>query len=321
MACYYDGLSFRVFDKGSALIKAFHIVNPLLPLPSRQDIATKLLDEQYLQISKEVNTLLTAEPHINFSVDETTNIRHQRILNICTNTTTYGAFYQTSEAIDIESVTATALAQWIISSMRRLLANRSTEALNSIAMDTCATARAAGRQIQGIAQFHHVFIVTCDSHGLQLLIKDLLEKGPYVDTFNEAQGLVRSFTSSPKQLGILRGIMRDLLGKEYALLLSVITRWGSQVRMLRSVLRLEAPIKAYYTQLPPDAPTSIQNGQVVVRKPSFWLFLRKLLELLILIDEELQTSEAERATLPHVIPRWNRIRAHIKTQPGSLDSL
>ena len=83
--------------------------------------------------------------------------------------------------------------------------------------------------------------------------------------------------------------------------------------MLRSLLKLEAPIKAYYTQLPPDAPKSIQMGKSIAEKPSFWLFLSKLLELLALIDKELETSEADQLILPHVIPRWNRIRAHIKS--------
>ena len=58
-------------------------------------------------------------------------------------------------------------------------------------------------------------------------------------------------------------------------------------------------------------------GKSIVEKPSFWLFLTKLLALLILIDKELETSEADRSTLPHVIPRWNRIRDHINSQPGS----
>jgi hypothetical protein len=76
MACYCDGLPFRAFEKGSALRKAFHLINPLLPLPTRGDIATKLLDKQYTRISTEVNTLIAEEPHINFSVNELTNIRH-----------------------------------------------------------------------------------------------------------------------------------------------------------------------------------------------------------------------------------------------------
>lgn len=184
ITCYYNGLPFRAFENGLALKKAFHLINPLLPLPTHSDIATKLLDEQYTQISTQVNTLIAEEPHINFSVNESTNIRHQRTLNICTNTTTYGSFYQASKVIDIESITATVLSQWIISSIRKLLRNRLTNILNSMAMDTCATNRATGKQIKSIAQFKHIFIVMYDSHSLQLLIKDLLEKGSYVDVFN-----------------------------------------------------------------------------------------------------------------------------------------
>jgi len=61
------------------------------------------------------------------------------------------------------------------------------------------------------------------------------------------------FTQSPKQLGILRQYMINSLGGIKSFALSVITRWGSQIRMLRSLQRAKPALKVYYTLLPVDA--------------------------------------------------------------------
>lgn len=56
------------------------------------------------------------------------------------------------------------------------------------------------RKLRERAEFSDTFVMGCDSHGLQLLIGDLLKLGNIKVTFQMAQGIVNHFNSSPLQL-------------------------------------------------------------------------------------------------------------------------
>ena len=49
--------------------------------------------------------------------------------------------------------------------------------INSIATDTCSTQQCAWKKIHTLPGLNHVFLVGCNSHSLQLVIKDLLDPG------------------------------------------------------------------------------------------------------------------------------------------------
>ena len=74
--------------------------------------------------------------------------------------------------------------------------------------------------LESVDQLSHVLFVPCDSHGLQLLIKDLLEQPRIQEVMRMAQAIVQAFYKAKKQYAILRSKQE----KPQALLLSVITR-------------------------------------------------------------------------------------------------
>lgn len=96
-------------------------------------------------------------------------------------------------------------------------------------------------------ELRHLFFISCDSHGLQLLIKDFLvamktKRGhtPTVSTaiqkhFILAYRIMVAFQKAPLQCVILRTKRIDAWGKEIALIPSVMTRWGTQFRALMSL--------------------------------------------------------------------------------------
>lgn len=95
-------------------------------------------------------------------------------------------------------------------------------------------------------RFSHVFFVLCDSHGIQLLIKRILELPHYDKLVKNAQIIVAGFAHSRLQLGILREHQQSLYhGKIMALILSVITRWGTQYGLFKSLLRSKDALRAY----------------------------------------------------------------------------
>jgi hypothetical protein len=84
----------------------------------------------------------------------------------------------------------------------------------------------------------HVLFIPCDSHGLQLLIKDLLNQPGIAEVMRKAQAIVVGFHHAKKQYSILRSKQEQA----YALLLSVLTRWGTQFIMVKSLLRCKSAL-------------------------------------------------------------------------------
>jgi hAT family C-terminal dimerisation region len=129
--------------------------------------------------------------------------------------------------------------------------------------------------------------------------------------FTQAQEIVQGFSYSPKQLGILRQYMKNSLGGIKSFALSVITRWGSQVRMLQSLQRVKLALKIYYTLLPTDAGQSIRKHQSLINNQNWWDNITNLLKILNPIDEAIKMSESDKANLHYVVSRWKKLWKHL----------
>jgi hypothetical protein len=310
-SCYFDNLAFSSFERNRAIQESYIKLNSTVRFPTRREIATTLLDTQYEVTSDKVNDYVASEPFLNISIDETTNICHDRIQNICVNTPSYGAFYQFSESLEGCTMDAIQSAKWAINAMKRVKGTRPWTQLNSLVTDTCATQLNTGFRISQSQDLKHLFIIGCDSHGIQLLIKDILDMPQFKSTFTQAQEIVQAFSRSPKQLGILRQYMINSLGGIKSFALSVITRWGSQIRMLQSLQRAKPALEVYYTLLSTDAGQSIRKHQSLIHNESWWNKVSNLLQILDPIDEAIKMSESDKANLHYVIPRWKQLWKHL----------
>jgi hypothetical protein len=151
----------------------------------------------------------------------------------------------------------------------------------------------------------HIFTVPCDSHGLQLLIKDILEQIEWFKTiFNTTQRISTKFRTSPKQLSILH-LHQE---KKKAFIVAVITRWGTQLAMLVSVKDNQSAIKAY--AIDPASDVTHDFKQLVCIS-DFWQRLDTLLYLFNPIHEAQKMSESDRARLSFVPQRWQTIQTHL----------
>src|SRR5438046_7935887 len=107
------------------------------------------------------------------------------------------------------------------------------------------------KEVQKFEDLKHCLFIPCDSHGIQLLVGDLLKLPDFNDTIQKAQCIVKSFRHAPLQYARLREFQVEYYKKPQSLILSVITRWGTQYRLDRSLLK--DAIKCYtleYQSLP-----------------------------------------------------------------------
>jgi hypothetical protein len=142
------------------------------------------------------------------------------------------------------------------------------------------------------------------------LIKDILESKPFYDIITKAQTIVTTFYRAKKQYAILQTKQE----KPMAFVLSVITRWGTQYGLVKSVLKNKLALFAWVND---------KNAQVGKKKPGntlkpliqdheFWQGLTELSDILKPIHEAQKMSESNGATLAKVIPRWLQLEQELQ---------
>lgn len=73
--------------------------------------------------------------------------------------------------------TAENLANWALGQIEQIVGSDWRRVISYIS-DTCSTMRSVWRILEMDPRMSHVLFVPCDSHGLQLLIKDFLNIEP-----------------------------------------------------------------------------------------------------------------------------------------------
>ncbi len=159
----------------------------------------------------------------------------------------------------------------------------------------------------------------CDSHGLQLLVKDIVEHIPvFKATLEQAQAVVKAFKNAPLQLSFLREYQVQHYQQPVALILSVITRWGTQYRLVNSLIKSKDALQYYAVKHAKEELAF--NAHEFLVDSTFWSKLDALRALLKPIDDAIKASESNKSDLAKVLPRWAEIFAHFQRQNPLLQS-
>jgi len=178
-------------------------------------------------------------------------------------------------------------------------------------------------EIEKFPEFKHLFFVPCDSHGLQLFVIDLLKTPRFENIIHQARCLVSAFKKAPLQYARLRKLQSDCYGHEQSLVLSVIMRWGTQYRLLQSILKNKDALKRYacdYEEFPVSQRIK-QPAIGTIRSTMFWHELELLREVLQPIDECLKMSESGKSHLSHVLHHWMDLLKHLEVKKREIGDL
>lgn len=314
--CYLQSLPFNIYESDT-MRQALNLLNPAYKPPNRKAIATDLLDSAYDDLKVQVDAFIQKIPHINVIGDESTNINRARVFNISLHSN-YGALHWLSQDIGDERMTAINIANMLRIWMREL-SNGNTHLINSFTADTCPTMKSSNEIMRTFPELRHVFFLPCDSHGLQLLIKDILSLPYFKEIFDKTQAVAKSFKKSPLQLARLRSIQKRIYNEFRSLCLSVITRWGTQYRLAQSVLNSKDALREYATKYQPsDLP---YDAFSFIESTPFWQQLENLREILKPLDEAVRMSESDHAGLETVLPRWDSILQHLALHAKNIPEL
>jgi hypothetical protein len=165
----------------------------------------------------------------------------------------------------------------------------------SITTDTCSTMDALKKRLENTPGLEHTLMVPCDSHGLQLLIKDILQRPDIKDIWGIATAVVNRLRNSRKQYAFLKEEQRKLYGKEKALLGTVITRWGLQVAMLESIMNTKEALREFIDR------SDVEFQQKTnLQLSSFWFSIQELIDPPKPIHKAQKISEDNKANMSYV---------------------
>ena len=277
--------------------------------PSSFLLRTTLLDETDLLVKEEVEKVIRSSYYLNIITDESENMSKDCIINISVNTDK-GTFHYCSENAGSLAFTAENLASWLMAKLGELIKG-DWGRINSFATDTCSTMLLLWRILAADQrlQLSKALFVPCDSHGLQLLIKDVLGIPHYKIIQSQIMLVINTFRQSPLQLSILREKQKACYGKTSALVLAVITRWGTQARAIESIYKNKEAFKAYVR----DDRTQLEHevSQLLCSR-DFWNNVEELRDLILPIHKVQVQSESTDAHLGLVVSRWLTIRNHLE---------
>lgn len=290
--------------------------------PTRNELIYKnecWLDKIYDTTKLRVRQIADDATHIQLVCDGSSNITKDRVENISFLVDKISYYWQTTK-VDGTGAT-TAGSDWSKSHIINTATDITRDRLHrwtAFSSDTDSAQQKLWSLIAQDSTTKHVLSVPCDSHGLQLVMKDLL--WPSKDQSKEQITtkmssfwrdfpceLVTYFSSAPKELAYVRDAMRAVSGKISALISTVKTRWGTQARSIKSVINNKVALQAYANN-PAAAPTWKPKLLDEVN----WQMLNCLYSTIYPIHEHQKMSESNRATLDKVYPRWMKINEHMQ---------
>jgi hypothetical protein len=213
---FHAGQPLSIFEDESFL-RFLHALNPSYKPPSRKTITEDILPSLYSRLHDHLqHDVIDKAEYLNITHDASDDTALRRQLNISIVLPSGRSIFWRNIDTGSERHTAENLGAHIIREARAISRGNCSR-INSFVSDTCSTARATTRMVLQDEDFKHCLQVDCDSHGLQLLFKDILKipglKGPFLDIIKS----VTYFKTSALQYSRLRDKQVSLYGQRKAL--------------------------------------------------------------------------------------------------------
>jgi hypothetical protein len=118
MAIFAGSRPFSMFE--SVEMKAlFQALNPDYKIPGRTQLSTTILQDCYTQVKLDVEKQISNSQYLNISVDESTDIRKRRIVNISA-TDGKRSYFIASKDVGATSMNAVSFSNWTFEQVRHL---------------------------------------------------------------------------------------------------------------------------------------------------------------------------------------------------------
>ncbi|CAB5392569.1 unnamed protein product [Rhizophagus irregularis] len=294
-ALFSAGVPFA-FVENPLVIQFFKCLRPSFKLPNRRKLAGDLLNDVYDEVKLQTDEQISKAKTLCMVSDGWSNINRESVQNfiICTpkpvffNATFSGEESHTGEWISNE----------IIQQMKAI----GVQKFSAVITDTASVMKSAWRRIK--EKYSNVVCLGCNSHVINLLIGDVL-KIDEIKTIVTAT-IVNYFKSHVQAAAKLKRIQGENYNKEIALVLPVLTRWGSHLSCFQSLQKSKTALEQ--TLMDPDIRKKINNTvRNFVLSENFWDMLDTIIKFLEPMVIALKLFESDTSTLSTVYFHFKKL--------------
>lgn len=291
--------------------------------PIRQQLSESLLDKTYLKVKEQVLETACNASYIQIVSDGSANIAKQRVENVSFIVDGL-SYYWNSTEIGAQK----AGADWSLANIKKCakeICLNNLKKFTAFSSDTDSTQRSIWSLISQDPELKHVHSIPCNSHGVALMLKDILWPGKddqkhQITTsigqfFKDGPNtLVSYFRNSPKQLAFLRNCMLGCYTKVKSLIATVPTRWGTQAAQIDSILNSSLALRQYA-----HLPDAADEWKSILRNIEWWQQLTALQTIIQPIHEKIKMSESNKTSLNKIYPQWIELNSYILkyAEPGT----
>lgn len=123
--------------------------------------------------------------------------------------------------------------------------NGNIQKVNSLITDTCTAMNALWNTISQNFETSYIFTTLYNSHGINLFIQDIFTLLWYKTVLTQIQAICQSFQAVHKEYAVLGDLQQIKYGHKQALIFYCWMDWGTQVAILKSLLKSQLAFIQY----------------------------------------------------------------------------
>jgi len=226
-AVYATAAPLNLVDN-SYWIEFFKALRPAYKPPTRHLVSNKLLDDKFSKVKEHTTICIADSDALGVMCDGWTNIRNESIINFVV-TTPKPIFYK-SLPTGVDRHTGEHIAEQIIS----VIEDIGPRKVFGVVTDNAKNMKKAWILIT--EKYPHITSYGCVAHGLNLLINDIIKMNSLKDIINDGKDIVNNIKRGHITSAAFLDKRNANSSTSMALLLPVVTRWGSVVVFFKSLL-------------------------------------------------------------------------------------
>jgi hypothetical protein len=166
--------------------------------------------------------------------------------------------------------------------------------LSSLVTDNAKVMKKAWRILMN--KYPSIIYIGCISHNLNLLIGDIIKLDGVADFLKKSKNIVKFFKSHNIPLAVFKRHQQNNNQHQVSLKLPVITRWGSSVMCLDSLIKNRLPLELAVTELSRDIDIDIK---LYIQDEEFWDSIISIHNILDKVFIGIKLFESDEPKLGH----------------------
>lgn len=274
-----SGIAFRIADS-MAWRKMISLLNPnyAITMPTSRTISGQLLDKQYEESSNKVNKILAETEGLILTSDGWTNIRNEHEVNFVVKAPNHPAIFY--DAIDTSGIPQN--AESISEAIFEVIEEIGPMKFSAVVTDNPKVMQKCWEIIE--LRYPWIAAYGCSAHGMNLVIKDIIEIPAHAKTIKEASKIIQ-FINNHHMASSKFEEKRKEANVTHKLSSPMPTRWYTHYNSAQNLLDAKVLLKRLAHEdtqelaaINPKA-TSI-NALDLMKSNNFWSRLEKLVNIL-----------------------------------------